>query len=123
MLIFGMRQQLAVFHQLETCRKYFTLDYFGVDAVQAVGSTISYGKRYGIGALLNISTGDDTDGHLPPPNEPDITDWLIAIRDCTSIGELQKVFTEAYTPNKAHKGNAKRLTAAKDAKKKELSNG
>jgi len=30
--------------------------------VQAVGSTISYGKRYGVGAILNISTGDDTDG-------------------------------------------------------------
>lgn len=32
------------------------------NAVQAVGSTISYGKRYGICAILNISTGDDTDG-------------------------------------------------------------
>lgn len=31
-------------------------------ATQSVGSTISYGKRYGICALLNISTGDDVDG-------------------------------------------------------------
>lgn len=30
--------------------------------VQAVGSTISYGKRYTMCALLNISTGDDTNG-------------------------------------------------------------
>lgn len=34
-------------------------------ATQSVGSTISYGKRYGICALLNISTGDDVDGGVP----------------------------------------------------------
>lgn len=33
--------------------------------VQGNGSTISYGKRYSICALLNISTGDDTDGNIP----------------------------------------------------------
>lgn len=33
------------------------------NAVQAVGSSISYGKRYGICAMLNISTGDDVDGN------------------------------------------------------------
>lgn len=32
------------------------------NAVQAIGSTVSYGKRYALCALLNISTGDDTDG-------------------------------------------------------------
>lgn len=35
------------------------------NAVQAIGSTISYGKRYALCALLNISTGDDTDGAAP----------------------------------------------------------
>jgi len=40
--------------------------------VQGNGSTVSYGKRYAICALLNISTGDDVDGHLPPAaNEPE----------------------------------------------------
>lgn len=42
------------------------------NAVQAVGSTISYGKRYALCALLNISTGDDTDGNLPPPPPQEI---------------------------------------------------
>ena len=32
------------------------------NAVQAIGSTVSYGKRYTLCALLNISTGDDTNG-------------------------------------------------------------
>lgn len=35
------------------------------NSVQGNGSTISYGKRYSICALLNISTGDDTDGNIP----------------------------------------------------------
>jgi len=35
------------------------------NAVQAIGSTVSYGKRYALCAILNISTGDDTDGNLP----------------------------------------------------------
>lgn len=37
------------------------------NATQAVGSTISYGKRYAIGALLNISTGDDNDAAISAP--------------------------------------------------------
>jgi hypothetical protein len=32
--------------------------------VQGNGSTISYGKRYTLCAILNISTGDDVDGNL-----------------------------------------------------------
>lgn len=40
------------------------------NAVQAIGSTISYGKRYALCALLNISTGDDTDG-VPPQTTVD----------------------------------------------------
>jgi hypothetical protein len=94
------------------------------NAVQAIGSTISYGKRYGIGAILNISTGDDTDGNVPQQeSEPDITDWLTAIKDCASMDELQKVFAEAYRENKKHKNNARLLTLAKDGKKREITNG
>lgn len=38
--------------------------------VQAIGSTVSYGKRYALCALLNISTGDDTDGKRPQQTAP-----------------------------------------------------
>lgn len=40
------------------------------NAVQGSGSTVSYGKRYAMCALLNISTGDDTDGNLPADEKP-----------------------------------------------------
>ena len=34
----------------------------GVNNVQALGASITYGKRYGISAMLGIATDDDTDG-------------------------------------------------------------
>lgn len=40
----------------------------GRSAIQAVGSSVSYGKRYAAGLLLNIITKDeDNDGAGPPP--------------------------------------------------------
>ncbi|WP_409524602.1 ERF family protein [Pseudomonas sp.] len=37
------------------------------NAVQAVGSSTSYGKRYVMSALLNLTTrGEDDDGHAVP---------------------------------------------------------
>ena len=32
------------------------------NAVQAIGSTISYGRRYGLLSILGVATGDDNDG-------------------------------------------------------------
>lgn len=56
------------------------------NAVQAVGSTVSYGKRYTMCALLNISTGDDTNGfklgdvqgEKPLPQKQTISDGRLA---------------------------------------------
>lgn len=50
------------------------------NATQSVGSTVSYGKRYVICALLNISTGDDSNGiplepgQSEPPKKQRITE-------------------------------------------------
>ena len=47
----------------ETASMTLPLDKSGSkNGVQAIGSTVSYGKRYAMCALLNISTGDDTNG-------------------------------------------------------------
>lgn len=89
--------------------------------VQAVGSTISYGKRYGICAILNISTGDDVDGALPTTSEPDVTDWLSSIDASSNLEELKEIYTEAYNANSKHKGALKAIVTAKNAKGKELS--
>jgi len=91
------------------------------NGVQAVGSSISYGKRYGICAILNISTGDDVDGALPTPNEPDVTDWLSSISASSNLEELKKTYMDAYKENSTYKGSVQKINAAKDARKRELS--
>lgn len=61
--------------------------------VQAVGSSISYGKRYGICAILNISTGDDTDGQHAnsPVNKALGVDYITL----AEVKEIHALFTKA----------------------------
>lgn len=74
------------------------------NAVQAVGSTLSYGKRYALCALLNISTGDDTDGNLPqqqplaPPEK-----IKEAISDSRLAGAIAKIKTGEFTLDALHR--------------------
>lgn len=95
--------------------------------VQAVGSSISYGKRYGVCALLNISTGDDVDGGEPVPAEEEkltekAADWLAAIEECTTRDELQTTYTEAFNDLKedSDEFGLQQLNATKDGMKKKL---
>jgi len=71
--------------------------------VQAIGSTISYGKRYAMCALLNItSRGEDDDGvgagNKAPEKHPDMvafeTTYLQVLRDAAMGGNksLEKAF-------------------------------
>lgn len=90
------------------------------NAVQAVGSTISYGKRYGICAILNISTGDDVDGKLPEADEPDVTDWLSKIGESTDFEELKQNYKDAFNANSGYKGNQLKINSAKDDMKRKL---
>lgn len=112
-------------------RRYFVdlpIDNMGLKgnanktALHGVGSTMSYGRRYLAMLIFNVAlTNEDNDGN-GDALEPDITDWLTAINDCTTMEELQAAFKEAYAENRPHKNNIRVLTQAKDAKKKELSN-
>lgn len=79
--------------------------------VQAVGSTVSYGKRYTLCALLNISTGDDTDGMGVTLEGVD------EIRACTSGQQLLDVFTKHYKAAGKNKEQKAALVAAKDEMK------
>lgn len=56
----GHREQTAMVLPLDTSGSK--------NSVQAVGSSVSYGKRYVMSALLNITTrGEDDDGHAAVP--------------------------------------------------------
>ncbi len=78
--------------------------------VQGNGSTISYGKRYTLSAILNISTGDDLDGHTPPedPQEPPVQINLPPkqkepITDSRLAGAIAKIKTGEFTLEKLHR--------------------
>ena len=89
----------------EETRLTLPLDTSGSkNAVQAAGSTISYGKRYAICALLNISTGMDTDGNLTPflqQNNGLVTGAQVAqlISAITAAGLTPDAFCENKTVN------------------------
>ena len=72
----------------------------GRSAVQSVGSTTTYGKRYVMCALLNITSGDDNDndGHSQAP-EPAIT--AVQVKQLESMAakcsqRAQEAFSKLY---------------------------
>lgn len=91
----------------------------GKNAVQAVASSVSYGKRYTAGALLNLTSHGEDDDAFAAVSDFDATDWLASIRDASSMDELQKLAGElkgATIPA----GPLKRIRAAWAARAKEL---
>lgn len=74
------------------------------NAVQAVGSTVSYGKRYALCALLNISTGDDNDGNIPIQNSQKIAQAAKQpITDSRLAGAIAKIKSGEFTLEKLHR--------------------
>jgi hypothetical protein len=62
------------------------------NAVQAVASSVSYGKRYTAAALLNLTShGEDDDAFAAGADDFDITAWRDSIRDAVDMTELQKI--------------------------------
>jgi len=92
----------------------------------ATASADSYGKRYLLKDIFNVAIGeDDTDGNGSQPQGgvlDDISERIEWIANCSNMGELHKVFYAAVKAAKdANDYEAiRKLTAAKDAKKKEL---
>lgn len=72
------------------------------NSVQGTGSTISYGKRYAMSALLNISTGDDMDGHNiePEQKKPQPKSVKQAITDARLDAAIAKIKSGEYTTAK-----------------------
>lgn len=87
--------------------------------VQGNGSTVSYGKRYAICALLNISTGDDVDGNEPEPDFGIIEQPLADLAAATSLDHLAATWTNVYKAFSKHAAY-KTLEAAKNQAKARL---
>jgi ERF superfamily len=92
-------------------------------STHGTGAAMSYAKRYLLAYIFNIPVGeDDTDGNAPNGHFDDIAERLEWIGNCSTMAELHKTFYAAVKLAKeADDYEAiRRLTAAKDAKKKEL---
>ena len=62
------------------------------NAVQAVASSVSYGKRYTAGALLNLTShGEDDDAYMAAGEVDAAKTWLDAIEACVDMTGLNKV--------------------------------
>jgi hypothetical protein len=96
----------------ETTHVSMPLDTSGSkNATQAVGSTISYGKRYAAGQLLNlVSHGEDDDAQ--GGEDPVIKAWLDVIASTLSRAELADKRAEIV---KDYGGKEKVPAALKDA--------
>lgn len=78
----------------------------------ARGSAITYGRRYLVLMIFNLSTGYDDDGN--GESGYDSSDWLTAIKDASTMDELESLRTElkkAGIPKSAMKGIAARWSA------------
>ena len=91
------------------------------NAIQAIGSTITYLERYTLLAAAGIATGDDdTDGSVRIMPEDKFQDYCRKIRESKTTEELQKIFTEAYKAAGTDKDTQKALMGIKDSRKSEL---
>lgn len=97
------------------------------NAVQAEGSSVSYGKRYTMNAILNIATRDeDDDGNaaVPPPASPLITaaQKEIILKALGGPGENVAKFNETYKLASLEKIKAKDFDRALAAAKRMMAN-
>ena len=88
------------------------------NSIQAIGSTVSYLQRYTLFAILGLASQDaDTDGRVVEAAMPPSV--LEGIQTAKDLTQLQAVFKAAW---KRYPKCRPDLTAAKDARKGELSN-
>ena len=90
---------------------------------QGYGSALTYARRYALAALMGV-TQDDDDGARSIANEikSEAHEACYKIAECQTLEELQSVFAAAYKAVKDNKAAQNMVVAAKDARKKELSN-
>lgn len=64
------------------------------NAVQAVASSVSYGKRYTAGALLNLTSHGEDDDAFAASSDYDTTSWRDAIAGAADMTELDRIAAE-----------------------------
>lgn len=91
---------------------------------QGYGSALTYARRYSLAAMMGV-TQDDEDGARASASETESAalDACAAINEAGNMEELKAAFSAAYKIAGSDKSAQKIVTAAKDKRKKELSDG
>jgi hypothetical protein len=84
-------------HKIETTIKLPPDTSGNKPAVQAVASSVSYGKRYAAGALLNLTSHGEDDDAFAASESYDASDWYAAIDGAASMDELNRLAGELKT--------------------------
>ena len=127
-----------VSHRGGHARKYHLdgpLDDAGKDGtknktgIQAMGSTVTYLRRYLFCMIFNVATADDNDGNNQGEgkriDEKVLADHLAAIEECSTEAELLKAFGKAWNAadDLKDKDAQRQLINARDARRKTLKPG
>lgn len=81
-------------HSIQTAIKLPADASGNKNAVQAVASSVSYGKRYTASALLNLTSHGEDDDAFAAAQDYDITSWRDAIDGATDKAELDRIASD-----------------------------
>lgn len=107
-------------HREETTIKLPADSSGNKNAVQAVASSVSYGKRYTAGALLNLTSHGEDDDAYASSGSYDYSAWRDAIRDASDKAELDKIAADLKSSDGIPSDAMKQIRALWSAKAKEL---
>jgi ERF superfamily len=89
-------------------------------AVQAIASSVSYGKRYAAGALLNLTShGEDDDAFAASQGSSGATQWIDRVNGCADLKALESL-GEELASSSMQDAAKKTIRGAYIAKRKEL---
>lgn len=107
-------------HREETTIKLPADSSGNKNAVQAVASSVSYGKRYTAGALLNLTSHGEDDDAYSASGAYDYSEWRDAIRDAADKTELDRIAADLKAQQGIPKDAMKAIRALWAARTKEV---
>jgi len=107
-------------HREETSIKLPADSSGNKNAVQAVASSVSYGKRYTAGALLNLTSHGEDDDAYSASGAYDYSAWRDAIKGAADKAELDGIAAELKSQQNIPKEAMKAIRALWSARAKEI---
>lgn len=107
-------------HKIDTTIKLPADASGNKNAVQAVASSVSYGKRYTAGALLNLTSHGEDDDAFTAVQDYDISGWRDAITGAADKTKLDKIGADLRAQEGIPAAAMKNIRALWAAKAKEF---